>query len=144
MEQSISSLAADFRFALRRLAKAVVIVTCRREGIRFAMAATAVSELSMAPPSMLVCVAKSASIHEPIRGAGRFAINILHHRHRTISENCAGLVKGEARFDTGDWASDADGVPFLRDAQATIFCAVDRVVDYGTHGVFFGVVTSSL
>jgi flavin reductase (DIM6/NTAB) family NADH-FMN oxidoreductase RutF len=102
------------------------------------MAATAVSELSMDPPSLLVCVNKNASIYEPLSHAERFGVNILHHSHRRISENCSGAVKGEARFAIGAWTETEDGVPYLRDAQACIFCYRDQRVDYGTHGVFFG------
>ncbi len=134
----------DFKRALRRLAKAVVIVTCQWNGRRYAMAATAVSELSLDPPSMLVCVNKAASIHDPLGTVDRFAINILHSTHRPISEICSGGLKGEARFEKGDWLQNAHGVPHLRDAQASIFCRKDRHIDYATHGIFFGLVESAL
>ena len=49
-------IAVQMRDALRRLAKAVVVITVRHDGQRYAMAATAVSELSMDPPSLLICV----------------------------------------------------------------------------------------
>jgi flavin reductase (DIM6/NTAB) family NADH-FMN oxidoreductase RutF len=87
-EGSISSTPADvgsqLRAALRRLAKAVVVVTCKENGSRFAMAATAVSELSMDPPSMLVCVNKTASIFDPLTRVKHFGINILHSSQRAI------------------------------------------------------------
>jgi flavin reductase (DIM6/NTAB) family NADH-FMN oxidoreductase RutF len=134
----------QFRAALRRLAKAVVILTCQRGATRYAMAATAVSELSMDPPSMLVCVNKTASIHEPLTEVDHFTINILHHSHRAISENCSGAIKGEARFGLGAWTTNGDDLHYLRDAQASIFCRKDQVIDYATHSVFFGIVESAL
>lgn len=66
------------RDALRRHAKAVVVITCVHEGQRYAMAATACVEVSMNPPSFLICVNKSASIHLPLSsGAPKFGVNIL-------------------------------------------------------------------
>jgi len=133
----------QLRGALRRMAKAVVVVTCRLAERRFAMAATAVSELSMAPPSLLVCVNKSASIWEPLSRVEHFGISILHRAQRSIAENCSGAMKGEARFGMGSWGESPDGVPYLLDAQAYIFCRNERRVDYGTHGIFIGQVLAA-
>ena len=107
------------------------------------MAATAVSELSMAPPSLLVCVNRSASIWDSLCRADHFGVSILHHSQRSIAENCSGAVKGEARFGTGAWAQHSSGVPYLLDSQASIFCRNDRRVDYGTHGIFIGEVLAA-
>ena len=84
--------------ALRRLAKAVVVITSRHETVRFAMSATAVSELSFDPPSMLVCVNRTASMYAPLAAGAPFAINILHHSQSAVAARCAGQLKGEARF----------------------------------------------
>jgi flavin reductase (DIM6/NTAB) family NADH-FMN oxidoreductase RutF len=72
------SLAARTRLALRRLASSVAVVTCRDGDTRHAMTATAVNAMSMDPPSMIVCVNRSAAFHAVISGAAHFAINILH------------------------------------------------------------------
>ena len=70
-------LAAQTKLALRRLASAVAVVTCRDGERRHAMTATAVSAMSMQPPSMIVCVNRSAAFHAAISLATSFAINIL-------------------------------------------------------------------
>ncbi|WP_174299582.1 flavin reductase family protein [Caulobacter sp. S45] len=124
--------------ALRRLAKAVVVITSRYEGRRYAMAATAVSELSFDPPSMLICVNRTASLYAPLAGGAPFAINILHHSQSDIAAICAGRLKGEARFATGDWPETDLAVPRLGAAQASIVCRNVKQVDYGTHGIFIG------
>jgi hypothetical protein len=54
-------LAAHTRLALRRLASAVAVVTCRDGQTRHAMTATAVNAMSMQPPSMIVCVNRSSA-----------------------------------------------------------------------------------
>ena len=118
MEQDL--VASMVREGLRRFAKAVVIVTTRQNGVRHAMAATAVSEISMDPPSMLVCVNKTASIHPVLDGGADFCINILHRTQIDIAAHCS-LSKGEDRFESGQW-DVMSGVPYLRDAQANFVC----------------------
>ena len=124
--------------ALRRLAKAVVVITSRHDGVRFAMAATAVSELSFDPPSMLICVNRTASLYAPLAAGAPFAINILHHSQRDVAAHCSGQMKGEARFETGEWPETDLKVPRLGGAQASIVCRNAKQVDYGTHAIFIG------
>ena len=102
------------------------------------MAATAVSELSFDPPSMLICVNRTASLYAPLSAGAPFAINILHHSQRDVAANCSGLLKGEARFGIGDWPETDLGAPRLGAAQASIVCRTTKQVDYGTHGIFIG------
>ena len=134
-------VAARLRTGLRRLAKAVVVITCRRDNTRFAMAATAVSELSMDPPSLLICVNRTASLHAPLSQGGEFCVNILHASHADIATTCGGGAKGEARFNIGSWAEGPSGTPYLQGAQASFFCRMETGLDYGTHSILIGQVT---
>ena len=125
--------------AMRRLAASVVVVTARDGDTRYAMAASACTSLSMEPPSILLCVNKTASIYPVLNHGKDFCVNVLSGAHEALSIACSGGVKGEARFDVGDWQNDADtNTPFLGDAQASLICAVDDIHHYGTHGIFIG------
>lgn len=134
------SLAEQLRQGLRRLGKAVVVITAWHDDRRWAMTATAVSELSMEPPSLLVCVNKSASLHRPLTAGANFCVNILHYDQLAVSHACSGKLKGEERFSAGEWGSGACGTPYLRDAQASFLCEYETHVEYGTHAVVIGVV----
>jgi len=138
--QAGQSLADAMRLGLRRLGKAVVVVTCWHEEKRWAMTATAVSELSMDPPSLLVCVNRSASMFGPLTAGANFCVNILHADQLAISKACSGAVKGEARFREGRWDSGACGTPYLRDAQASFLCDHETHMEYGTHVIVIGAV----
>ncbi|MEO5325009.1 flavin reductase family protein [Mesorhizobium sp. CC13] len=140
MSEAANELAIDTKAAMRRLAKSVVILTTRFEGQRLAMAATAVDSLSIEPPSLLACVNRTASIFTAFEAKSPFCVNILARTHEVLAKRCGGQVKGEARFAEGDWR-ERDGIPYLADAQANIFCANDGEFYYGTHGVFVGRVT---
>jgi flavin reductase (DIM6/NTAB) family NADH-FMN oxidoreductase RutF len=134
-----AELTDGMRKAMRRLAASVVVITARDGNTRYAMAASAVTSLSMDPPSMLVCVNKTASIY-PVLAAGKdFCVNVLSGSHKELSAACSGALKGEERFTIGEWRTDPDTeVPFLGDAQASLICAVDGIHHYGTHGIFIG------
>ena len=134
-------LAVQTKLALRRLASSVAVVTCRDGQTRHAMTATAVNAMSMQPPSMIVCVNRSAAFHAAVSQACSFAINILHRNQVDISMGCGGSARGEDRFGSGAWGEEA-GVPVLTDAQARVVCAKEAKFDYGSHTIFIGRVTS--
>jgi flavin reductase (DIM6/NTAB) family NADH-FMN oxidoreductase RutF len=134
-------LAGRTRLALRRLASAVAVVSCRHGEARHAMTATAVNALSMHPPSMIVCVNRTTSFYSAVSSAQEFGINILHRSQIEISIGCGGTAQGEDRFGSGIWAERA-GVPILTDAQANIVCSREAKLDYGSHAIFIGRVTS--
>lgn len=131
----------SFKQALRRLPKAVAVITSANENGRYAMSATAVCEVSLYPPTMLICVNKEASIYPSLAIGDAFAINFLHHCQEPIALGCAGRLKGEDRFSVGDWTASDSGAPVLLDAQANIICECGRIIEHGTHGIIFGTVT---
>lgn len=133
-----AQIAAAYKLAMRRLAATVTIVTAGREGRRFGMTATAVTSVTTAPPTLLICVNRSASIHEIIAESGRFCINILGTHHAELVGPFGGSVEGEARFLHGGWSADVDGTPYLEDSQASLFCAIKQSVDYGSHSIIIG------
>jgi flavin reductase (DIM6/NTAB) family NADH-FMN oxidoreductase RutF len=132
----------QLKLAMRGLAQSVVIITTAQSGERHAMAATAVCPVSMDPPSMLFCINRTASAHPILSKGAAFCINLLADRHEDLARLCSGPTKGEARFGSGAFATDDEGVPYVLDAQANVTCVQDGRVSYGTHDVFFGKVRS--
>mgnify|MGYP001039030583 CR=1 FL=1 len=133
------AIALQLRAGLRRLGKAVVTITAFHDNQRWAMTATAVSELSMDPPSLLICVNKSASMFGGLTaGQANFAVNILHADQIDISNAGSGATKGEARFAVGSWKAHPCGTPWLEGAQASFLCRHERHIEYGTHAGVIG------
>ncbi len=131
-------LISSTKLALRRLASSVTVITSYYEGQRLAMAATAVDALSMEPPSLLVCINQTASMHMALNLGTAFCINILHRSQAEIAQLCGGGATGEERFSVGTWQDTVENVPCLEGAQANIVCTVDAAFAYGTHGIFVG------
>ncbi|NML32948.1 flavin reductase family protein [Paraburkholderia antibiotica] len=135
----------DFRHAMRRLAASVNIVTCQKSGVWHGMTATAVTSLCLEPPSLLVCVNRTASFHAALCDAEMFCVNILGTQHLDVSNAFGRKVDNPAeKFTTGSWQADRTGSPFLVDAQSNVFCKVASVFSYGTHDIFVGVCESIL
>jgi flavin reductase (DIM6/NTAB) family NADH-FMN oxidoreductase RutF len=133
-----TQLKTEMLQAMRRLAKSVTIITTSNGSERFAMSATAVDSLSTEPPSLLICVNKTASLHAVLDAGAHFCVNILGLEQEELSHLCSGPVKGEARFQRGNWLQSEQGIPYLADAQSAILCRQDGKFSYGTHSIFIG------
>jgi flavin reductase len=127
-----------YKLAMRRLASTVTIITTSHEGRRYGMAATAVNSVTTAPPTLLACINQTASIHAPMAASGRFCINLLGHEHEHLVPVFSGQAVGEDRFANGEWLTHETGLPFLADAQASIFGVTTACIPYGSHSVFIG------
>jgi flavin reductase (DIM6/NTAB) family NADH-FMN oxidoreductase RutF len=138
-----AQITAEFKRAMRRVASTVTIIsTADADGIRHGMTATAVSSIAADPPSLLICVNHSASIHAPLTQRGRFCLNVLTTQHEELVAAFSGKLKGDARFEVGEWRNEACGTPYLHEAQCNLFCDVDTVVPYGTHSIVIGRVSA--
>jgi flavin reductase (DIM6/NTAB) family NADH-FMN oxidoreductase RutF len=130
-----------FRAAMRRIAATVTIVTAHDGERHHGMTATAVTSLSMQPPSLLVCINRKTFLHDIMLKAETFCVNVLHQDHAELSAAFSGALPAEARFGIGAWARTEAGLSYLTDAQAALFCRKAQVVPFGSHTVFIGEVT---
>ena len=133
-------IAETLERALRALAKAVVLIACRSVGDdrRFVMAATAVTPVSMEPPSMLICINRTASCYPALAEGAAFSISILAEQQRSIAELCTGAANRDRRFSSGRWRAASDGTPYLDDALASMVCTQENRIAFGTHDVILG------
>jgi flavin reductase (DIM6/NTAB) family NADH-FMN oxidoreductase RutF len=130
-------LLETFRVAMRHVAATVYAVTTGHDGQRFGILATAVSSLSFEPPSLLVCVNRTASLHDPMASAEMFGVNVLGQVNCNVAENFTRTAGGEGRFNVGEW-DELEGVPVLANAQSSLVCKVAHRHSYGTHTIFIG------
>lgn len=132
-----NDLTIDFKLAMRRLTTTICLVTTRFQDRLYGMAATAVQSVCMEPPSLLVCLNKSASISYPLSQHGRFAINLLRTEHADLVPVFSGKVKSEDRFKYGSW-DEVEDMPVLRDAQAAMICNRIAVMPIASHDILVG------
>jgi flavin reductase len=134
-ESGLFAVEEPFRLAMRRMAATVTILSTKLNGICHGMTATAVTVVSVSPPAMLATVNQGASIHDPLRQARRFWVNLLNEKQYDHCLAFSGKLTGSDRFRDGDWQEE-HGMPFLADAQANLLCEVARDVPFATHTIF--------
>lgn len=141
-EPDSDQVLAAFKSAMRSIAASVTIISTRDGQDRpHGMAASSVISVSMDPPSMLIAVNRSASIHPVIEDTRLFCVNVLSGGQAEIVSLFANSALRDRRFASGEWIRNADGLPYLASAQNAIFCRVDQCFGYGTHTLFVGKVT---
>jgi flavin reductase (DIM6/NTAB) family NADH-FMN oxidoreductase RutF len=133
---SATDIREAFRLAMRRVAATVAIVSARCEGERHGTTATSVTSISLDPPSVLVCFNQASRLHEFLHKQDHFCVNILQTANIEIAKIFSSAPAAE-RFAVGDWR-DSEGIPYLADAQANLFCRKEQEITYGSHTIFIG------
>jgi len=133
----MNALEEAFRRSMRALTSAVCIISTASEGRNFGMTATSVTSVSMTPPSLLACINKMASLHDPLIRSTRFYVNLLHAYQSDLARAFSGKRPG-GRFAIGKWNFDVDCLPCLVGAQANVLCDVDQFHHYGSHTIVIG------
>ena len=128
-----------FRQAMRRVAATVNVVTICVDGQLMGMTATAMSCVSMDPPSLLVCINQALTMHAPMEDVSHFAVNVLHGDQQETARMFADRTRKASRFVSG-WAVDGSRPPRLEAAQASFLCRRTDHHRFGTHSIFIGIV----
>jgi flavin reductase len=135
---------AEFKTVMRQVVSSVAVITARSGKLRNGLTATAVCSVAADPPTMLVCINRSASAEAIIAEAGAFAINFLtEDQHRIARLFSTSKLSPEERFAEGKWVSMATGSPVLDGAVASFDCRVEDRVLSGTHHIYFGRVVAA-
>jgi flavin reductase (DIM6/NTAB) family NADH-FMN oxidoreductase RutF len=91
-----------YRAAMRRFASTVTIITAADHERHHGMTATAVTSLSMNPPSLLICLNQKTLLHDIMYRARRFCVNVLHRDQVALSAAFSGGAGSEERFEMGE------------------------------------------
>lgn len=121
---------------LGRFATGVVVVTGVGDKGPLGLTAQSFASLSLDPPLVLFCPAKSSSSWPTIKADGRFCVNILADDQDEISGAFA--RSGGDKFAGVAWRPSSRGLPLIEGCTAHVECDLDRVVDAGDHEVAIG------
>ena len=138
MDEGNPLLTDDFRQAMRRVASTVNVISICVGGEPMGITATAVSSISMDPPSLLICINRAASLHAPMGDVTHFRVNVLHRDQEGVARMFSDRSQHDLRFSAG-WNVDCALPPRLVDAQASILCRRIDHHQFGTHSIFIGV-----
>jgi flavin reductase (DIM6/NTAB) family NADH-FMN oxidoreductase RutF len=124
-----------FREVLGHLPTGVTVITAHTEAGPTGMAANSVTSVSLDPPLVLFCPAKSSTTWPAIRDAGTFCINVMAKFHAMTTRQFA--LKDSDRFAGVEHHSHDCG-PALGGAVAWIGCEIVAEHDAGDHTIVVG------
>ncbi len=137
MSQPVSELdARDFRNALGQFCTGVVIATGCVDGEPAGFAAQSFSSVSLDPPLVLLCPAKSSTSWPKLRESGSFCINILAADQKPVCDVFA--QSGIDKFAALPWHAGVTGSPVLEGVLAYVDCDLEAEHDAGDHTVVLG------
>jgi flavin reductase (DIM6/NTAB) family NADH-FMN oxidoreductase RutF len=132
----------EFKACLGCRATAVPIVTSRAGDEIHGMTVSDFTSVSVDPPLVLVCAAKTAHTLEVIRAGKCFAVNILSAEQQELSNVFASKEREDTRFEGLETQTGITGAPLIPGARAQLDCSVHDLHDAGDHILCVGKVES--
>lgn len=133
---------ATFRSVLGRFASGVTVITARDGDADHGMTASAFCSVSLDPPLTLVCIDRSARMHELLSDVSAYAINLLASNQEAISRRFA-EPPDDTRFEGIGFERGVTGAPLLHDALAHIECELVDRHPGGDHSIIVGRVVAA-
>lgn len=129
--------ARALRAAFGSFATGVTIVTTRQgDGTPRGFTANSFTSVSLDPPLLLVCLAKSAASLSTFSTAPFFAVNVLGEGQKALSGLFASPTPD--KFAQVEWVPGHAGVPVIAESLTHFACARHQVVDAGDHVILIG------
>ncbi|HSI39523.1 MAG TPA: alpha/beta fold hydrolase [Xanthobacteraceae bacterium] len=126
-----------FRQALGAFLTGVTVVTTRTpEGEMRGFTANSFASVSLDPPLILVCIARTASSYPVFSAAEGFAVSVLGAAQKDVSARFAS--KSADKFAHGGWELGPAGNPVIAQAAAWFDCTRHQVVEAGDHVILIG------
>jgi (E)-2-((N-methylformamido)methylene)succinate hydrolase len=126
-----------FRRALGSFLTGVTVVaTIQEDGSPRGFTANSFTSVSLDPPLVLVCIAKTASSCPVFASAAHFSVNVLAEHQASISMLFAS--KAADKFAQAAWRRGPAGSPIIDGVGAWFDCYRHEVVDAGDHVILIG------
>lgn len=133
---------ALFRDVLSQYPSGVTIVTARDSGGEpRGFTANAFCSVSLDPPLVCVCLARSARCHPVFASKDSFVVNFLRPEHIELANVFAG--KSADKFAHGAFSSNGPGTIAVENALAVLVCSVHARYEAGDHTMLIGEVRSA-
>lgn len=126
----------EFRNTLGQFCSGIVIATGCVDGKPAGFAAQSFSSVSLDPPLVLLCPAKTSTSWPKLRDSGSFCINILAADQKPVCDVFA--QSGIDKFAALSWHAGATGSPILDGVLAYVDCDLEAEHDAGDHTVVLG------
>jgi len=127
----------ELRRAFGCFVTGVTVVTAMdREGRPRGFTANSFTSVSLDPPLVLVCIARTAGSYPLFSTTAHFGINILSEQQRPISSRFAS--KEADKFAQVQWRPGHTGSPLIAGTVAWLDCRTEQKIDAGDHLILVG------
>lgn len=135
----MGSTPENFRAVLGRFATGVTVVTTCEGTRRAGITVNSFTSVSLDPPLVLICIERTAYVHDILARTGIYAVNVLTAEQRHLSE-CFASRSAERDETFCGLASHeaATGAPILDQTLAFVDCRVVAIYPGGDHSIFLG------
>jgi flavin reductase (DIM6/NTAB) family NADH-FMN oxidoreductase RutF len=126
----------QFRDTMSRFATGVVLVTGVDDGVPVGFAAQSFVSLSLDPPLVAVCPARTSTSWPRVRASGHFCINVLGADQKPLCDAFA--RSGGDKFAGVGWRPGVTGAPIVDDVLAWVDCELEAEHEAGDHTIAVG------
>lgn len=124
-----------FREGMANLCAAVNVITTTGDAGQAGFTASAVCSVTDSPPTLLVCLNRSASVFETFQKNQVLCVNTLAAHQTELSNAFGGKTPMQERFAKAKWSTLATQSPVLEDALVSFDCEVVQSMSVGSHDV---------
>lgn len=114
-----------------------IVTSFDDQGRPVGLAMSAIMPVALAPCSMAISINRDGSAYQHVLAAGVFCVNLLNSAMEPHFRPFCDHKLRDLRFKDPAWKVH-EGLWYLDDAPASIFCRIEQVAKYGTHDVLIG------
>ena len=133
----------ELKALMREVPQPVSVVTVDAGGQKAGLTVVSLVSLSLEPPLVGIAVRRHAALHELLREAGGFAVNILAAEQDGLAQHFARGVPPIALWHGIETREGELGAPLLEGALGWIECRLASEHPTGDHTFFVGDVVSA-
>jgi 3-hydroxy-9,10-secoandrosta-1,3,5(10)-triene-9,17-dione monooxygenase reductase component len=136
--RAVTAVLDPFRFreVLGHFCTGVTVVTGHDGAAPAGFACQSFAALSLDPPLVLFCVARTSRTWPVLAESGSFAVNVLAEHQREVSAVFG--ARGADKFASVPWRPAPSGAPLLDGALTWVDCTLEAVHTAGDHLVVVG------
>ena len=113
-----------------------VVTTKGADGSDQGMTVSAFCSVSLEPSLVLICIEKTASVHEALTSAPAFVVNILSAKQEQIARRFS--IVDIDRFEGVRFSRSRNGIAVLDDVLGIIECNTFALRETGDHTIIVG------
>jgi flavin reductase (DIM6/NTAB) family NADH-FMN oxidoreductase RutF len=136
------SVGDELRTFMRRAPASVSVLTVDTGSERLGLTVSSLVSLSLDPPLVGVSLSRDAAMHELLREAGGFTVNLLAGGQEWLAQHFARGVPPIGMWHGVDTEEAERGAPLLAGALGWVECRLVEEHPVGDHTLFVGQVES--